>query len=174
MVCFQEKISSYEILLMISRSNKSSRKSISLYRTKRILIVDDDSDVALTFKKPLKKKIEIVTTRLRSKLKHTIILFRLFRSLIQTFYDLMFIDIHQILDLNANPRVCFMSSGPINQEALREKYPSLRIGFFISKPVTIENLVRNVKAELDQTVINNQAVVSSNTYYGCILLQQNC
>lgn len=55
----------------------------------------------------------------------------------------------KILDLNANPRVCFMSSGPINQEALREKYPSLRIGFFISKPVTIENLVRNVKAELD-------------------------
>jgi CheY-like chemotaxis protein len=94
MVCFQGKISSYKILLMISRSNKSSRKSISLYRTKRILIVDDDSDVALTFKKPLKKKIEIVTTRLRSKLKHTIILFRLFRSLIQTFYDLMFIDIH--------------------------------------------------------------------------------
>ena len=77
MVCFQGKISSYEILLMISRSNKSSRKSISLYRTKRILIVDDDSDVALTFKKPL-KKIEIVTTRLHSKLKHTITLFRLF------------------------------------------------------------------------------------------------
>ena len=76
MVCFQGKIRSYEILLMISRSNKSSRKSISLYRTKRILIVDDDSDIALTFKKPL-KKIEIVTTRLRSKLKHTIILFRL-------------------------------------------------------------------------------------------------
>ena len=98
MVCFQEKISSYEILLMISRSNKSSRKSISLYRTKRILIVDDDSDVALTFKIPLKKKIEIVTTRLRSKLKHTIILFRLFRSLIQTFYDLMFIDIHTVMN----------------------------------------------------------------------------
>jgi two-component SAPR family response regulator len=61
---------------------------------KRIVIVHDDSDVALTFKKPLKKKIEIVATRLCSKLKHTIILFRLFRSLIQTFYDLIFIDIH--------------------------------------------------------------------------------
>jgi hypothetical protein len=55
----------------------------------------------------------------------------------------------KILDLNAIYRVCFMSSGPINQEALREQYPSLRIEFFISKPVTIENLVRNVKAELD-------------------------
>ena len=55
----------------------------------------------------------------------------------------------KILDLNANPRFYFMSSGPINQEALREQYPSSRIRFFISKPVTIENLVRNVKAELD-------------------------
>ena len=55
----------------------------------------------------------------------------------------------KILDLNANPRVCFMSSGPINQEALREQYPSLSIEFSISNPVTIENLVRNVMAELD-------------------------
>lgn len=63
----------------------------------------------------------------------------------------MLIDIHmpvmngiefvKNLDLDVNPRVCFMSSGPINQEALREQYPSFRIGFFISKPVTIENLV---------------------------------
>jgi CheY-like chemotaxis protein len=94
MVCFQVKISSYEILLMISRSNKSSRKSISLHRTKRILIVEDDSDIALTFKKPLKKKIEIVTTRLRSKLKHTIILFRLFREFNPDFLRHNAYDIH--------------------------------------------------------------------------------
>jgi hypothetical protein len=42
-----------------------------------------------------------------------------------------------------------MSSGLINQEALREQYPLLSIGCFIKKPVTIENLVRRVKAELD-------------------------
>jgi hypothetical protein len=42
-----------------------------------------------------------------------------------------------------------MSSGLINQEALQEQYPSLSIGCFIRKPVTMENLVRKVKAELD-------------------------
>ena len=37
----------------------------------------------------------------------------------------------------------------LDQEALREQYPSLSIGCFIRKPVTMENLVRRVKAELE-------------------------
>ena len=55
----------------------------------------------------------------------------------------------EILDLDANPRVCFISSGLINQEALREQNPSFSIGCFIRKPVTMENLVKRVKAELE-------------------------
>ena len=55
----------------------------------------------------------------------------------------------KVLEHDVNPRFCFMSSGLINQEALREQYSSLSIGCFIKKPVTIENLVRRVKAELD-------------------------
>jgi hypothetical protein len=42
-----------------------------------------------------------------------------------------------------------MTSGLINREALKEQYPSLSIGCFIRKPVTMENLVRKVKAELE-------------------------
>jgi hypothetical protein len=42
-----------------------------------------------------------------------------------------------------------MSSGIINKEALKEQYPSLSIGCFIRKPVTIENLISRVKAELE-------------------------
>ncbi|MGB8778704.1 MAG: response regulator, partial [Nitrososphaeraceae archaeon] len=76
------------------------------------------------------------------------------------FYDLMLVDINmpkmngfefstRILELDVNPRVCYMSSGLINQEALREQYPTLSIGCFIKKPVTIEYLVGRVKAELE-------------------------
>src|SRR5918995_514846 len=76
------------------------------------------------------------------------------------FYDLLLVDINmpkingfdfcvKVLEVDINPRVCFMSSGPINQEALREQYPSLSIGCFIQKPVTIENVVKRVKAELE-------------------------
>jgi DNA-binding response OmpR family regulator len=53
------------------------------------------------------------------------------------------------LEMDANPRICFMSSELINQEALREQYPSLSYGCFIKKPVLIENLIKRVGAELE-------------------------
>jgi hypothetical protein len=46
-------------------------------------------------------------------------------------------------------RVCYISAGEMNIEALREQYPTLSIGCFIKKPITIENLVRRVTAELE-------------------------
>ena len=55
----------------------------------------------------------------------------------------------KLLELDANPRVCFMSSGLINQQALSEQFPSLSIGCFIEKPVTMDNLIRRIKAELE-------------------------
>jgi hypothetical protein len=55
----------------------------------------------------------------------------------------------KILKLDVNVRICYISAGEMNVEALREQYPSLSIGCFIKKPVTIENLVRRVKAELE-------------------------
>jgi two-component SAPR family response regulator len=76
------------------------------------------------------------------------------------FYDLLLIDINMrkmngfefsshILQVDLNVKLCFMSSGEINQQALREQYPTLSIGCFIKNPVTIENLVARVKAELE-------------------------
>jgi two-component SAPR family response regulator len=55
----------------------------------------------------------------------------------------------KILELDVNVRVCYISAGEMNTEALREQYPTLSIGCFIKKPITIENLVRRVKAELE-------------------------
>jgi len=52
----------------------------------------------------------------------------------------------QRLEIDLSPRICFTSSGQINQEALKEQYPTLSIGCFVKKPVTIEYLVRRVKA----------------------------
>ena len=76
------------------------------------------------------------------------------------FYDLLLVDVNmpkvngfefseKILKLDVNVRVCYISAGEMNIEALREQYPSLSIGCFIKKPITIENLVRRVKAELE-------------------------
>ena len=76
------------------------------------------------------------------------------------FYDLILVDINmpeidgleffaKILELDVNPKICLMSAGMINQEALREQYPNRNIGCFINKPVSIDLLVRRIKTELE-------------------------
>jgi DNA-binding response OmpR family regulator len=126
---------------------------------KRILIIDDDSDTTLTFKQSLE-----VQNQNDNKIFFKVYTYNdplvALSEFKPNFYDLLLIDINmpkmngfefseKILELDVNPRIYFMSSGLINQEALREQYPTLSIGCFIKKPVTIEYLVRRVKAELD-------------------------
>jgi DNA-binding response OmpR family regulator len=76
------------------------------------------------------------------------------------FYDLILIDINmpkmdgielssKILELDANVKICLVTAGESNIEVLRELYPTRSIGCFIKKPVTIDQLVRRVKAELE-------------------------
>ena|SRR5215469_4272351 len=65
------------------------------------------------------------------------------------FHDLLLVDINmphtngfelceKILVIDINVRICFMSYIEINREGLKEIYPSLGIGCFIRKPVTID------------------------------------
>jgi DNA-binding response OmpR family regulator len=137
---------------------KEQRELSSL--NKRILIVDDNPDIVLTFKKAFEEANQICGKKISfhvNAYNDPLLALSEFKL---DFYDLMLVDINmpkmngfdfcvKILDLDANPRVCFISSGLINQEALREQYPSLSIGCFIRKPVTMENLVKRVKAELE-------------------------
>lgn len=55
----------------------------------------------------------------------------------------------KILGIDINVKVCYMSSGEIKREALREVYPSLTVGCFIRKPVTIDYLLKRIRLELD-------------------------
>ena len=126
---------------------------------KRILIVDDDPDITLTFKVGLdgyyydKRKFDVYTYN------NPVTALSEFKP---NFYDLLLTDINmphmngfelceKILDLDVNIRVCFISAAQVNIEALREVYPKARsIGCFIKKPVTINYLVKRLTAELDQ------------------------
>jgi CheY-like chemotaxis protein len=125
---------------------------------KRILIVDDYEDVTITFKAGIEdsnnktnKRIEVYTS---NNPVETLSEFR------PNFYDLLLTDINMpymngfelsesILAIDINVKVCFMSSGEINHEALREIYPSLSVGCFIRKPVTIDYLVKRIMSEMD-------------------------
>ena len=129
---------------------------------KGILIIDDNPDIALTFKRGLEAENN-------NKSENNNIFFEVFAyndpilalsEFKPNFYDLMLIDINmpemngfefciKALEIDVNPKVCFMSSGLINQGALRAQYPSLSVGCFIEKPITIENLIKRVKAELE-------------------------
>jgi hypothetical protein len=55
----------------------------------------------------------------------------------------------KILAIDINVKVCFMSYVEINREGLREIYPSLSLGCFIRKPVSIDYLLKRIKSELD-------------------------
>jgi two-component SAPR family response regulator len=76
------------------------------------------------------------------------------------FYDLLLTDINMsgmngfqfsqmVLELDVNVRVCFITAGEINIEALREVYPNVNMGCFIKKPVSIDYLIKRLSAELD-------------------------
>jgi DNA-binding response OmpR family regulator len=137
---------------------QESKEKLSPF-TKRILMVDDDPDITFTFKNAFEE-----TNRLGDGISYHVNTYNdpllALSEFRPDFYDLMIVDINipkmngfdfcvKVFEVDVNPRVCFTSSGLINQEALKEQYPSLSVGCFIKKPITMENLVRKVKAELD-------------------------
>ena len=132
---------------------------------KRILIVDDDIDITFTYKLGLERHYEDCgddhnSNKIRFEVftyNNPLTALSEFRS---NFYDLLLIDINmpdingfqlcqKILELDANVRVCFISAGEVNIEALREVYPNVTMGCFIRKPVSIDYLVKRLSAELD-------------------------
>jgi len=128
---------------------------------KKILIIDDEHDITVTFKLGIEssnnshnndsKNIEVYTYN------DPLVALSEFK---RDTYDLLLVDIdlphlngfelcEKILEIDINVKVCFMTSGEINREALREIYPTLSLGCFLKKPVTIDYLVKRINAELD-------------------------
>src|SRR5919109_4981528 len=132
----------------LQKEKTSNDKAFS----KVILIVDDDPDMTLVFSLGLQDEGFNVYTY--NDPLEALLQFR------PNFYDLLLIDINmpkmngidlsiQILELDANVKICFITAGEANIEVLMELYPTRSIGRYIKKPVTIEELVRRVKAELE-------------------------
>jgi CheY-like chemotaxis protein len=127
--------------------------------TKQILIVDDNPDITITLKKALEEenRNDNEISFQVNAYSDPVLALTEFRP---DYYDLILVDINMpqmngfefskgILERDINPRICYMSSGLMNQEALREQYPTLGVGCFIKKPITVKDLVRRVKEELE-------------------------
>jgi CheY-like chemotaxis protein len=128
--------------------------------SKRVLIVDDNPDITLTFKEGLEAENDKSGNNTFYKVftyNDTILALAQFKP---NFYDLLLVDVNipkmngfefsrQILELDVNVRICYITAAEINLQALREQFPTLSIGCFIKKPIGVEDLVRRVKAELE-------------------------
>ena len=136
-------------------SQKEFEKESTIERNKLskvILIVDDDPDMTSIFSLGLQDEgFEVYAYN------DPLEVLSQFRP---NFYDLLLVDINmpkingielsrQLLELDSNVKICFITAGEANIEVLRELYPARDIGCFIKKPVTIDQLVRRVKAELE-------------------------
>jgi DNA-binding response OmpR family regulator len=142
----------------LQRSQSISSEKLSLF-AKRILIVDDDPDITLTFKKGLEDENE-KSSKIFFKVDSCNNPLQALSEFKPNYYDLILIDINmpimdgielsnKILELDVNVKICLVTAGEANIEVLRELYPMRSIGCFIKKPVTIEYLVRRIKAELE-------------------------
>ena len=122
--------------------------------------MDDDPDVTFTFKKAFEEANRISGNKVSfhvNTYNDPLLALSEFKP---DSYDLMLVDINmpkmngfdfcvKVFEVDLNPKVCFISSALINQEALKDQYPSLSFGCFIEKPITIDSLIRRVKAELE-------------------------
>ena len=151
-------ISRVEIL-----TEKEKRRSSS----RRVLIIDDDPDITLTFQKGIEACNNYANDENKNKNKNNRIEVytcndpsTALSEFKPDFYDLLLIDINlphtngfelseKILGIDVNIKICFMSSGEINREALKEIHPEVSLGCFIKKPVSMDYLVERIKQELD-------------------------
>jgi two-component SAPR family response regulator len=117
----------------------------------RILLVDDESDITLTFEEILKDEGLIIDSFNDPNLA--------FSNFSAGIYDIALIDIkmpqmngfdlyRKLKNIDDNVKYCFMTAYELYYEALKKNYPGLDIGWFIRKPISTEQLVREIKSKL--------------------------
>jgi CheY-like chemotaxis protein len=130
---------------------------------KQILVIDDDLDSAIAirtclesyFKKDVQgSEFQALEVTMYSNPVIALVEFKPY------YYDLILVDINmptvngyelveKITNLDLNIKVCFMSSGELNYEAIREiHHPVKSFGCFIKKPATRDYLINRVVQEL--------------------------
>jgi two-component system, OmpR family, response regulator ChvI len=121
---------------------------------KRILIVDDDPDILVTYKKGLEESglFEVDTF---TDPEETLSNFK------NGLYDFLIIDIRlpkmdgfELYDkmkaIDNKVRICFITAYEVNYRALRQVFPEPKLECFIQKPIELGKLVERIKSELEQ------------------------
>jgi DNA-binding response OmpR family regulator len=118
----------------------------------RILIVDDDPDITLTFNLGLTKKgfaVSVFNDPLNALSE--------FRA---GLYDLILLDVkmpkmngfklsREIEKIDDIPKVCYITSFVVYYESLKEIFPAAKVCCFIRKPIKIDKLADKIITELN-------------------------
>jgi two-component system, OmpR family, response regulator ChvI len=122
----------------------------------RILVVDDDHDVAITLKAILEGEEE-------SSKEFELDVFNDPTLALSNFkvgwYDLLLLDIlmpkmngfelyQQLKNIDDKVKVCFITAYEIYYRALRDLFPTIEVDCFIAKPIGKKELVSRIKSEL--------------------------
>ena len=117
----------------------------------RILLVDDEPDIATVMKLGLEKEgfeVDAFTEPLKA-LEH-------FKK---GFYDLALIDIRmpqingfelyrRTLEIDSEMKVCFITAFEIYYDEFRRVFPRLKVDCFVRKPVSMDMLTKIIRAQL--------------------------
>ena len=120
----------------------------------RILIVDDEPDVALVLKLGLEANGFVVETY-NDPLKAL----SDFRA---NSYDLLLLDIKmpkmngfelysKLQPIDHNVKICFITAFELYFDEFRNMFPKLKVECFVHKPVSIDTLAKVIKGELTES-----------------------
>lgn len=118
---------------------------------KRILIVDDEKDITDTFKMGLEQqgRFEVITYNdpelALSQFK-------------ENWFDLLLLDIRmpkisgfelyrRLKKIDSKPKVCFITAFEVYYDEFKKVFPSLEVKCFLRKPISMSDLVEQVKLE---------------------------
>ena len=125
----------------------------------KLLLVDDDTDILLTFKKGLEEVQNTIVEGVNLQVDTFADPKEALTSFKAGVYDLLLLDIRmpningfelyeELKKIDDKPRVCFITAYELYYEALKKDFPELDIGCFIKKPISIENLATKIRKEL--------------------------
>jgi DNA-binding response OmpR family regulator len=118
----------------------------------RVLIVDDEPDIALALKMDLEQQQGFQVTTFNDP-KEALANFRI------GVYDLILLDIkmpklngfelyEEIRKADDKIKVCFITAFEVYSKSLKELFPNIKVDCFITKPISTGELANTIKEEL--------------------------
>jgi two-component system, OmpR family, response regulator ChvI len=123
-------------------------------RKKKILIVDDDPDITMTFSLALENTGSFEVETYNDSVQAL-------SNFKPNSYDFVLLDIKmpklsgfelcdKIRKIDGKVKVCFISAFDPYSDELRDQFLSLKIECFIPKPIQIKELVKRIEVELSR------------------------